>query len=90
MSATLEYHFFHFSLQEMSNIGSSSVGYNPDNDKDDILLEEVKDDPSPKEMLFDFLSKAGKEDYIDNIYPMFNVTFVLKETLMSLIPTSLP
>ena len=52
--------FCHFFLQDMSNVGMSSFGYNPDNDKDDILLEEVKDDPSPKEKLFDFLSKAGK------------------------------
>ena len=73
----------------MANISMSLVGYNPDDDKDDILLEEVKDDPSPKERLFDFLSKAGKEDYIDNIYPMFNVPFVLKETLLPLITTSL-
>ena len=55
-----------------------------ENDKDDVLLEEAKDDPSPKKRLFDFLSKIGKEDYIDNVYPMFNVPFVLKEMLMSL------
>ena len=66
-----------------------SSSYNPENDKDDVLLEEVKDDPSPKEKLFDFLSKTRKEDYIDNVYPMFNVPFVLKETLMSLISSTL-
>ena len=48
----------------MSNVGMSPIGYNPDNDKDNILLEEIKNDPSPKEKLFDFLSKAGKEDFI--------------------------
>ena len=35
----------------MSNVGMSSASYNPDNDKDNILLEEIKDDPSPKEKL---------------------------------------
>ena len=73
----------------MSNVGMSSFGYNLENDKDDVLLKEVKDDSSPKEKLFNFLIKAGKEDYIDNVYPMFNVPFVLKETLMSLVSTTL-
>ena len=67
----------------------SFQGYNPNNDKDDILLEKVKDDPSPKEKLFDLLSTTGKEDYIDNVYPMFNVPFVLNETMMSLLSTTL-
>ena len=47
----------HFFLQDMSNVDMLSFGYNPDNDKDDVLLEEVKDDPSPKEKLFDFFEQ---------------------------------
>lgn len=35
----------------MSDVGISSFGYNLENDKDNVLLEEVKDDPSPKDYL---------------------------------------
>lgn len=73
----------------MSDVGMSFFGYNLENDKDDIILEEVKDDPLPKEKLFALLSRAGKEDYIDNVYLMFDVPFVLKETMMSLVSTTL-
>ena len=73
----------------MSNIGTSFQSYNPDNDKDDVLLDEVKDGPSPKEKLFDLLNRTRKEDYVDNVYAIFNVPFVLKETMMSLLSTTL-
>ena len=41
----------------MSNVVMSSFGYNPKNNKDDVLVEEVKDDPSAKEKLLNFFEQ---------------------------------